>query len=317
MDRREFLKSGAALAMLTGATLSKTKSFGDEPAKRKFKMNLNVGQIGVRADPFETIKLAKDYGYEAVAPMSGYLLKYSEDELGRLVGEMKTAGLTWGATGVQPFFVSDETRFSQRKQEILQTAKALQRAGAARCFTWMSPSSGSTTYLENFRLHAKRLREVGSILAEHGLRLGLEYIGTRMSAMRGKYPFIRTSAEAKELIGEVGLANLGIALDSWHWFQAGETEEDILKLTNKDVVTADICDAPAGVPREQMPDSPRRLPCTTGVIDVKAFLEALGKIGYEGPVGTEPFDRSLSQMTTDEAMATATTAMKKAFSLIE
>lgn len=317
MDRREFLRSGAALTMLAGSGLLKTECFGEEAPKRKFKMNLNVGQVGVRADPFEAIKLARDYGYEAVAPMSSYLLKYSESELNRLVEEMKAAGLAWGAAAVQPFFIGDETRFSQRKQEILQTAEALQRAGVTRCFTWVSPSSNSMTYLENFRLHVKCLREVGSILAEHGVRLGIEYIGTRMSAIRGKYPFIRTSAETKELIGEVGLANLGIALDSWHWFQAGETGEDILKLTNTDVVAVHICDAPAGVPREQMPDSPRRLPCATGVIDMKAFLEALVKIGYEGPVETEPFDKSLSKMTTDEAMATATAAMKKAFSLIE
>lgn len=317
MNRRDFLKTGAAMTMLAGSNVLNTRSSAEEKPKRKFRMNLNVGQVGVKADPFEAIKLAKDYGYEAVAPMSSYLLKYSESELHRLVEGMNAAGLTWGAAGVQPFFVSDETRFNQRKQDILQTAKALQRVGVRRCFTWMSPSSNSMTYLENFRLHAKCLREVGSILGEQGLRLGLEYIGTRMSAIRGKYPFIRTSAEAKELIGEVGLANLGVTLDSWHWFQAGETAEDILKLTNADVVAVHICDAPADVPREQMPDSPRRLPCTTGVIDMKAFLEALVKIGYEGPVETEPFDRSLNKMTTDEAMATATAAMKKAFSLIE
>jgi sugar phosphate isomerase/epimerase len=115
-----------------------------------------------------------------------------------------------------------------------------------------------------------------------------------------------------------------LCIDSWHWFQAGETEEDILKLTNNDVVTADLCDAPAGIRREQMPDSPRKLPavrhppadCTTGVIDVAAFLRGLVKIGYDGPVGTEPFDKSLSEMSAEEAMTTATAAMKKAFALI-
>ncbi|MCX5636327.1 MAG: sugar phosphate isomerase/epimerase, partial [Planctomycetota bacterium] len=83
-----------------------------------------------------------------------------------------------------------------------------------------------------------------------------------------------------------------------------------------DVVTADLCDAPAGIRREQMPDSPRKLPCTTGVIDVAAFLRGLVKIGYDGPVGTEPFDKSLSEMSAEEAMTTATAAMKKAFALI-
>jgi sugar phosphate isomerase/epimerase len=225
--------------------------------------------------------------------------------------------LTWGAVGVRPFFVTDDTRFNERKQDIIRTAKALQGVGATRCFTWTMSSSDVLMYMENFRLHVKRLREVGSILADHALRLGIEYLGTRMLAVRGKYPFLRTSAETKGLTAEVGLANVGIALDSWHWFQAGETEEDILKLRNEDVVTADICDAPPDIPREQMPDSPRRLPCTTGVIDVKGFLRGLVKIGYDGPVGTEPFDRSLSKMSTERAMTVATEAMKRAFALIE
>ena len=316
MNRREFLKSTVALTALAASSL-RSDCFSEEPAKRKFTMNLNVGQVGVRADPFEAIELAQQYGYESVTPMTGRLLRYSESELASLAEKMKTAGLTWGAVGVRPFFVTDDTRFNERKQEIIRTAKVLQAVGATRCFTWTMSSSDRLMYMENFRLHAKRLREVGSILADHGLRLGLEYLGTRMLAVRGKYPFIRTSAETESLTAEVGLANIGVALNSWHWFQAGETEEDILKLANQDVVTADICDAPADIPREQMPDSPRRLPCATGVIDVKAFLRGLVKIGYDGPVGMEPFDRSLSKMSTERAMTVATEAMKKAFALIE
>jgi hypothetical protein len=76
-------------------------------------------------------------------------------------------------------------------------------------------------------------------------------------------------------------------------------------------------DAPAGVPRDQLPDSPRKLPLTTGVIDLKPFLRGLVKIGYDGPVGTEPFDSSLGRMPTDEAMKVVSAAMKKAFALIE
>jgi sugar phosphate isomerase/epimerase len=317
MNRREFLESTVTLTAAAVSSSLRSDCSAAERPKRKFKMTLNVGQVGVKADPFEAIKLAQDYGYESVTPMPGHLLRYSESELARLVGEMKTAGLTWGAAGVRSFFVNDDTRFNERKQEIIRTAKLLQGVGGTRCFTWTMPSSDNLMYMENFRLHVKRLREAGNILADHGLRLGIEYLGTRMLAVRGKYPFIRTSAETRRLTAEVGLVNVGIALDSWHWFQAGETEEDILKLANQDVVTADICDAPADIPRERMPDSPRKLPCTTGVIDVKAFLRGLVKIGYDGPVGTEPFVNSLKKMSTEEAMATATGAMKKAFSLIE
>lgn len=315
MDRRTFLQIGAAAAGHFVMAVPDSRS-AERPG-RKFTMNLNVGQIGVKATPWEVIKLAKKYGYGSVTPPVGAVQRYSQAERDRLVSELKSNGLVWGAGALRPFFDQDEATFKEKLKTITATARLYQQMGATRCFTWMMSSSSTLTYRENFDLHARRVREVATVLADHGVRLGLEYLGTAVLAVRNKYPFIRTSAETKELIAEVGLTQVGIALDSWHWFQAGETEDDIRKLTRQDVVTADICDAPAGIARRQMPDSPRRLPCTTGVIDVGAFLQGLVKIGYDGPVGMEPFDRSLRTMSTEQAMTTATNAMTKAFALIE
>ncbi len=317
MPRREFLRVGAAAATLAAADLLRTSCFAAGPAKPKFKMNLNLGQIGVRATPLEAVQLARKYGYRSITPMSWALAKYSQDERKRLLSEMKAAGLSWGAAGVGPFFHADQAKFRERKQRIADQAGQLQRAGVTRCFTWVPPSSNERTYRANFDLHVKRTREVGKLLAEHGLRIGLEYLGTKTLVLKGRFPFVGTLAEMKELSDEVALKNVGLALDAWHWFQAGDTEADILKLTNREVVAADICDAPAGIPRHQMPDSPRKLPCTTGVIDVKGFLTGLVKIGYDGPLGTEPFDRSLRKLSTEQAMTVTTNAMKKALALLE
>ncbi|HUU91864.1 MAG TPA: sugar phosphate isomerase/epimerase family protein [Phycisphaerae bacterium] len=317
MNRRTFLRAAATAATLAGADLASSRRSGAGQPKPKFAMTLNVGQVGVRADPFEAVKLAVRYGYGAVTPMPWHLAKYSQEELERLLAEMKAAGLAWGAGVVSPFFDPDDAKFKEKRGKILETAKVLGRAGVTRCMTWTGPGSDTLTYVANFRLHVRRAKEIGKVLGDHGLRLGIEYLGTKTMARKRKFPFARSLAGMKEVADEVGLPNVGLTLDAWHWFQAGDTEEDILRLTNREVVTADICDAPAGVPRDQMPDSPRKLPCTTGVIDVKAFLSGLVRIGYDGPVGTEPFDKSLRTMTTDEAMTVATNAMKKAFALIE
>ena len=55
----------------------------------------------------------------------------------------------------------------------------------------------------------------------------------------------------------------------------------------------------------------------TGVIDLAAFLGALVKIGYDGPVRAEPFNKKLRAMPNEEAMAATAAAMKKAFALVE
>jgi sugar phosphate isomerase/epimerase len=57
-----------------------------------------------------------------------------------------------------------------------------------------------------------------------------------------------------ELIAEIGTANVGVILDSWHWWQAGDTEADLLTLTAKDIVSVDLNDAPAGVAKEEQQD---------------------------------------------------------------
>lgn len=63
-------------------------------------------------------------------------------------------------------------------------------------------------------------------------------------------------------------------------------------------------------------DSRRELPAATGVIDLKAFLGSLLKIGYDGPISAEPFSRELREMSTEDALAATAAAMKKAFALI-
>ncbi len=183
--------------------------------------------------------------------------------------------------------------------------------------TWLKPCHPSLDYAENLGRHAGRLRDVAKILADSGLRLGLEYVGPKTSRTRAKFPFIHTMAQTKELIAQIGEDNVGVILDSWHWYHARETEADLLSLNNKDVVSCHVNDAPADVPIDLQSDGRRELPCETGRIDLKAFLGALVKIGYDGPIMAEPFSRALRAMPRDDALAATATAMKKAFALVE
>jgi sugar phosphate isomerase/epimerase len=182
--------------------------------------------------------------------------------------------------------------------------------------TWLGPSHKTLTYRANFRQHRDRLRQVAAVLGDHGVRLGLEYVGPKTSWTSAKYPFIHTMAEMKELIAAIGRANVGMVLDSWHWYTAGETEADLRSLKPTDVVAVDLNDAPAGIPVDSQMDLVRDLPCGTGVIDVKSFLGGLLAIGYDGPVRAEPFKADLRKLSADEAVAKTAEAMKKAFALI-
>lgn len=316
-SRRRFLQStGATAAIAAIDSASSAWSAADRP-RRKFTIELNCGMIGVKASPIEAIRWAKQFGFESVAPPVDALAKLSSAELDELLGAMKSADLTWGAAGRGFPIREDDGQFAELLRETAAWAKAAQRAGVGRAATWISSRSDSLTYLANFRLHVRRLREIARVLGDHGLRFGLEYIGPRTAWSAARFPFIHSMAEMKELISEIDRPNVGMLLDSWHWYTAGETADDLLSLSNEHVVACHLNDAPAGVPRDQQIDNRRELPCATGVIDVRSFLGALTAIGYDGPICAEPFYQPLREMPAEEALETVATAMRKAISLLD
>lgn len=316
MNRRDFLRT-STLAGLAGLHLTASWAMAAEAAKpkRKFTLCLAGGPIGVRVEPDKAMALATQFGFEAIEPSAPFLGKLSDAELQQYLGEMKAKKLAWGAAGLPTQFRGDDAVFEQSLKGLPEVARSLQRAGVTRMATWLTPGSKTLTYLANFRLHARRLREVARVLGEHGLRLGLEYVGPKTSWSASRFPFIHTLAEMKDLIAEIGRDNVGFLLDSWHWYTAQETEADLLSLKNRDVVLCHLNDAPAGIPVDQQVDNRRGLPCATGVIDVKAFLGAMLKIGYDGPVVCEPFSAELRKLSPDQALAAVAAAMKQAVAL--
>lgn len=320
LSRRDFFKTTTALG-LAGTTLADAFSADTSTApprlRRKFTSCLSCGSIGVRADQREAIRLAHRCGFESVEPAADFLAKLSEDQLKELLADMKIKKLVWGASGLPADFRGSDAAFAKGMKALKPVAEGLKRAGVTRMATWLSPSHASLTYVANFRQHARRLREVAKVLADHGQRLGLEYVGPKTSWTAARFPFIHTMAEMKDLIAEINQPNVGFLIDSWHWYTAGESQADLLTLRNRDVVCVHLNDAPAGIPVDRQMDMKRDLPCATGVIDLKSFFTALLKIGYDGPIVIEPFSQDLRAMPAEKAVETTAAAMKKAFALAE
>ena len=316
-NRRRFIESVAA--GLVGAVCLRPAAHGASATpKRKMTIDLRPGSIGVTGvSQAELIDLASRYGFESVEPFTGDLGKLSESELAELLSSMTDKSVVFGAAGLPVQFRKGEPEFTSGLKALPAAAEALQRAGVTRVGTYLMPTHATLTYLQNFREHTHRLREVAKILGDHGQRLGLEYVGPKTKWSERRFPFIHTMLEMKELIAAIGLPNVGFVLDSWHWYCAGETKEDLLTLDNADIVAVDLNDAPAGIPIDRQLDLSRELPMATGVIDLSTFLNTLNQLGYDGPVRAEPFNKALNELPNDAAVAETAKAMKKAFALIE
>jgi sugar phosphate isomerase/epimerase len=311
MNRRAFLQSASTLAALSTLPPLFTAE-KSSPAPRKFTLALTPGSIGVTVRSQKELNdLAHRHRFESVEPRAEELAAMSPEQLADILADVKAKKLVWSATGLPVDFRKDDQVFRDGLAKLPRLAAALQRAGATRIGTWLSPSDDQLTYRKNFQQHATRLREVGRILKDHGLRIGLEYVGTQLLLVGKRYPFVHTMAETRELIGEIGTGNVGLVLDTWHWWTAGDTAADILALSNNDVVSVDLNDAPQGIPKEQQRDNARELPAATGVIDAATFINALVKIGYDGPARPEPFNQKLNALDNEAACAATSAALHK------
>lgn len=314
MQRRHFLqnttKGVIAISILpnfAAATL---------PGKRKFKMCLRPGAIGVKVNQKECLEAAIKYGFEAIEPRAGDLAAMKAQELAGFLESMKKANISWGMSGLPVQFRNSEQQFQEDLAKLPAAAEILNKVGVKGMGTWIMPTHKELTYIENFKQHATRLQAIANILGHYDMKLGLEYVGPKTLMARDKFSFVRTMKECRELIKATGEKNVGVQLDSFHWFCAGETAADLLMLDREDIVTVDLNDAYAGRSADEQIDGQRELPTATGVIDLKAFLGALLQIGYDGPIRAEPFNKKLRDMDNEAALKETAEKMKRAFALV-
>ena len=305
ISRRAFC--GAALAAAVAVPFTRV-SAGAEQAKSgvKFFKNFAPGHIGVKANQQQALEYAVKYGFGGIAPGESEFANKSAGEIDVWVAAMKQKGIRYGAAGLPVEFRRDEARFKTDMAQLPKRAALLKQLGVTRVATWITPGHNELTYLQNFKMLETRFREAAKVLKDNDLRLGLEFVGPRTSREKFRFPFACTQVDMMELCEAVGTGNVGLLLDSWHWYTSHGTVDELSRLSNKDIVHVHVNDAPAGIAVDQQIDTRRKLPVTTNVIDLKGFINALVKLGYDGPVECEPFDQELRKM--DQAAIVQTTA---------
>lgn len=265
--------------------------------------NLSLGALGLSADLPTAVDLAVRHGFGGVDPDLDYLRGLGgESAIADFAGEVRGRGLQWGISNLPIDLFAPAGEFAAQLASCREALTLLDAAGVGSVGTWVRPMHDELPYRRNWVRHVSRLRLVGELLAERGIRLGLEYVGPKTFWSTERFPFVHTALETRELIADIGLSNIGLILDSYHWYTAGESAADLAGLTDADIVSVDINDAPSGRERDEQQDLDRRLPAATGVIDLDGFMTAVRAAGYTGPVKVEPFMKSLAAQPVDEVL---------------
>jgi sugar phosphate isomerase/epimerase len=185
-------------------------------------------------------------------------------------------------------------------------AKLAQDLDCTRCTTWVLPDGGVPAE-EYANVSLRRFGQIGRVLEEQGIRLGLEFIGPAHFRTNPDNVWFYDIPGALDVVAKIQegftLENIGLLVDSFHWYTSGGTPMDLAAIPIEQIVHVHVNDAP-DVAREAQQDQVRLLP-GEGIIDLQAFLQTLDAVGYDGPLAVETFSKELNALAPQEAAARA------------
>ena len=250
---------------------------------------LNRGTTG-RDLPYEQfVKLAAEAGFPGVDVDMGWGQTHGTAALRDLLASHNQKPGGWG-----PSFDwrGDVAKLDDGLPGLDKQARVARELGMDACATYILPSS-DLPLLENWNFHVERLKPIAETLAAHGLRFGLEFVAPYHLRRRWKHEFVFTAGQMLELAADVG-ENVGLLVDCFHVYTAGDTWDRVADIPASKIVLAHLNDAPK-VPVADVQDGERLLP-GEGAINARAFLAALRRSGYAGPVSLEVFNADLRAM---------------------
>jgi len=270
---------------------------------------LDPSLIGIDCTFTEAAALAAAHSFDGIRVDTDYLREHSVEKYQKVLQDHE---LRCGSVDLPTNITAEYEQYEDELAVLPEIAKHISAVGCDRCTTYILSYSDERPFEDNFEFHQQRLEPIAEILMQHDIELGLEFLGPQTLRDGHEHEFIHTANGMLELCSAIGTNNVGLLLDSWHWYTSGGRTEVLERLNRDDVVDMHINDAPSGIPLNEQQDSIRRLPGATGVIDIKLFIQHLDRMGYEGPVTAEPFSDEVDKMDDETAVARTAEAIQSA-----
>lgn len=262
--------------------------------------SLNFRALGLTVPARTAVELAAKLGFGGVDLLVRDLVEAGDDP-DELRARMDDLNLRGGAWPLPMDWRGSAERFAHDLERLPRLASVAARLGLVRTGTWVMPETPERPETEAARashraamieMHVARLGAIARVLADQGVRLGLEVIGVESFRTGLGMPFVHRMADLDPVLGAVWreAANLGIVLDNWHLFAADEDLDAALNRGIDRVVWVHVADLPdsARPDRTTLRDDYRGLPGDHGAIDTAGLLRRLADLGYDGPVTAEP-----------------------------
>jgi 2-keto-myo-inositol isomerase len=172
---------------------------------------------------------------------------------------------------------SGHVRMLEDFQRFCRVAQAL---GAETIIVVPSPrpKGASLAAIERESVHV--LRQLSAMARPSGVRLAYEFLGFADCT-------VNTLAQCAAIVEKVARPNVGLVLDTFHFFAGGSRIASIREANPEKIFIVHINDVERA-PRRRMHDALRLYP-GKGILPLAGILRALKAIGYAGGFSVEIF----------------------------
>lgn len=231
------------------------------------------------------VLLAKRNGFSVVDTDGSALRKLIEDKgLEETKVFLKESKVKIGAIQFPVNWGGSDEQFYSDLPQLLDDAKLAKEFGIEIFNTFFLPSTDEDILKHMISL-TNRIKLSAQMISSFGCKIALEFVGPYHMRSQFKNEFIYDLSTTIDWIEMIGERNIGVLLDSLHWYVTGSNLKEITAMDSSQIAYVHINDAP-NLPVEKVLDNGRVYP-GEGVIDLVAFLQAVQKTGYRGPITQE------------------------------
>lgn len=233
------------------------------------------------------------------AKVDEYLRSHSLDDLRALLRSNKITPVSINSIEFITFRTpEDYDKIQARCLQLCEWSKAI---GCERIVVVPSPTPKQGATRSEIKSESVRvLRDLAALAEHYGVQLAFEFLGFAWCS-------VRTLAQAREIVSAVNRHNVGLVIDTCHFYAGGSRLASIRHVKPEQIAIFHINDVEKR-PRRTIEDAHRLLP-GEGVIPLKAILSELKATGFDGLCSIELFrpaywERPASELALDARRAT-------------
>lgn len=231
----------------------------------------------------EDVIVAEQAGFDIVEPrtykINTFLQNKTIEELGEL---FKNSNVTPYAINAIEFFNLKQSL--EEKQKMLEETdywcKIANKIGCPYVIAVPSEITGEANESDIFDDTVEMLLKMSDVAAKYNVKLALEFIGFESFS-------IRTLSLANEIVEAVNRSNIGLVIDTYHFYLGNSNVESIEEVNKDNIFIFHINDA-ENLPKKDLIEANRIFP-GLGAIPLNSIGEALHNIGYKEMTSLELF----------------------------